>query len=133
MNRKPESYRHRTDENNWENIESSFFSEKAANRAIQRCLEEDASERPWKTVSKHQLNPKVAGAVTAILFAATMTLDVVHNGPSSFVVNNPEAATTTLAMGAAAIGALTSKLVGEANANEVKRIRQAERRERGRQ
>lgn len=131
MNRKPESYRRNTDENNWENIESSFFSEKAASRAIKRCLEEDASERPWKTVSKHQFNPKVVGAVSAILFAATMTLDVVHNGPSSFVVNNPEAATTALAIGAAAIGAITTKLVGDANADEVKRIRQTERRERG--
>ena len=99
-------------------------------RALKEYIAEDAPDHPWQVVAKRQLNPHLVGAVIAVASAAALTLDMVNSGPSSFVVNNPAAATTALAAGAAAIGGIASKLTGEANADELRATRQAERKQR---
>ena len=101
--------------------------EEMSRDAFQDYVEADTPDRPWQEVMKKQIDPVKVGVLSGIGFAALMVFDVVHNGPSSLVVNNPEAAATALAGGAAAIGALATKLVQEENAEEIARVRRAER------
>lgn len=101
--------------------------EAAIRNSFQHHLEQDTPDKPWQKVIKHQLNPNTVGALTAIGFATVLTADVLFNGPSDFVVNHPEAATTALTATSAAIGALANKLVREANAKELSQAHRTER------
>ncbi len=100
-------------------------------RAFDRHFEVSESNRAPQKFKKYKLNPTFVGIVTAAIFAITIVADVIHNGPSSFVVNNPEAATTLLATGAATVGLGAAKITEGANAKEPAksdRTRQKERR-----
>lgn len=112
----------------WVGTPEHFENAKAnTTRAFNSYVEEDAPDHPWQKLVKRQLNPNIVGAAVAVASAAVLVLDTVNSGPSSFVVNNPEAATTALAAGTAAIGALASKMVRDGNAEELKQAREAER------
>ena len=108
----------------------SYESIDATAKSFKSYLEQDTPDRPWQKVAKRQLNPNFVGALTAIGFATVLASDVILNGPSGFVVNHPEAATTGLTAGAAVVGAAANKLVRDMNAKELKEARQAERKQR---
>ena len=114
----------------WEDLARERLNERLERRSresLQQNLEQDRPDGPWQKIVKKISNPNVLGSVAAIGFATMMVADVVLNGPSEFVVNSPEAATTALALGAAAIGAAFNKLGRKAEAADLKTERQAER------
>lgn len=98
------------DDLKWE--EPDINSERVARvrERLQRSANADLPDKPFMGATKRKLNPKFVGALAAVGFAAVITLDTVVNGPSSFVVEHPEAATTTLAGISAVVGALVYKL-----------------------
>ena len=128
----PNKYQKAHIDNRWDNLipVDDEQTRRAATESFQRYLEEDTPDHPWQKIAKRQLNPNLVGALTAIGTAAVLTADIALNGPSGFVVNHPEAATTALAAGAGAIGAITSKIVSEQYAKEIRGARQAEREQR---
>lgn len=101
--------------------------ERRAHDSLQNKLEEDISDGLWQKIVKKTSDPNVLGALAAVGFATMMTADVVLNGPSEFVVNSPEAATTAMALGAAAIGAVFNKFGRKADVIDTKRKQQAKR------
>ena len=133
MRKSGESFRNQAPNSSseWDMLAApSDESIEATTRSFKSYLEQDTPDHPWKKVEKRQLNPNFVGALTAIGFATVLASDVLLNGPSGFVVNHPEAATTALTAGAAVVGAAANKLVRDANAKELKAARQAERNER---
>ena len=117
----------RDNRNDFERIARSERVERIARPRFQANLERSEPDGLLQKIIKKVSDPNVMGGIAAVGFAVMMTADVVLNGPSEFVVNSPEAATTTLALGAAAIGTLFSRLARLAEMKDLKAKRQAER------
>ena len=101
--------------------------ERIARERFQANLAQNEPDGSLQKIIKKVTEPNTLGAIAAIGFATILTADVVLNGPSDFVINSPEAATTTLALGAAAVGALASRGARLAEMKDLKAKRQAER------
>ena len=95
----------------WEDPDAHFERAARTRERLRRSASEDLPDRLPSRADKRQLNPKFVGALTAVGFATVITVDAVNSGPSSFVVNNPEAATTLLAGASAAVGGMFYKIV----------------------
>ena len=100
--------------------------ERIARERFQANLAQDEPDGLWQKIVKKATEPNTLGAIAAIGFATVITADVVLNGPSEFVVNSPEAATTALALGAAAVGTLANRGARLAKMKDLKAKRQAE-------
>ena len=116
MTRNLESNRYRESNNqeydnfDWERPEYNKEKTNHAREHLRKSFNEETLDQPFRSATKRKLNPKFVGALAAIGFAAVITFDTAFNGPSSFVVEHPEAATTALAGISAAVGALAYKL-----------------------
>ena len=116
MRTNPESYRRRENEKNyyedlgWEKPDYNSPRVKHTRERLRDSVNRDEPDKPFRNATKRQLNPKFVGTLAAIGTAVVITADVVLNGPSNLVIEHPEAATTFLASGSAAIGALAYKL-----------------------
>ena len=124
LNQRYERSNRSYDDLEWEETDINSERVVRVRERLQRSANADLPDIPFMGATKRKLNPKFVGALAAVGFAAVITLDTVANGPSSFVVENPEAATTTLAGISAAVGALAYKLTrgSESNKQESTRI-----------
>ena len=85
--------------------------------ALQDYATEDKPNGAHQRVTRKQLDPAVVGMFTAAAFMAVEILGIGDN-PSDLILNNYAAATTLLASGAAATGALAGKLTADYNTKE---------------
>ena len=130
----PELGRSRGYDEGWDDLARERLNERLERRSresLQKNLEQERTNGSWRDIIKKAVEkisePNKLGAIAAVGFATMMTADVVLNGPSEFVVNSPEAATTALALGAAAMGAAFGGLGRKADMKDTKVKRQAER------